>query len=99
MLSIPTLWLVFVVNFLALSLVWTYVARSYPNFGAARYWAAGAYFACAGAALFDAARHASSEMVTIRARRRAHDSMPVGLAPWASSASMNGRSPGRPRCW
>jgi diguanylate cyclase (GGDEF)-like protein len=51
MLSVPTLWLVFVVNFLALSLVWTYVARSYPNFGAARYWAAGAYFACAGAAL------------------------------------------------
>jgi diguanylate cyclase (GGDEF)-like protein len=51
MLSIPTLWLVFVVNFAALALVWTYVSRSYPNFGAARYWAAGAYFAGAGAAL------------------------------------------------
>jgi diguanylate cyclase (GGDEF)-like protein len=51
MLSIPTLWLVFVVNFAALALVWSYVARSYPNFGAARYWAAGACFACAGAAL------------------------------------------------
>ena len=51
MLSIPTLWLVFVVNFAALALVWSYVARSYPNFGAARSWAAGACFACAGAAL------------------------------------------------
>ena len=32
MLSVPTLWLVFAVNFLALALVWTYVMRSYPNF-------------------------------------------------------------------
>jgi diguanylate cyclase (GGDEF)-like protein len=51
MLSVPTLWVVFVVNFLALALVWTYVVRSYPNFGAARFWAAGAYFAIAGAAI------------------------------------------------
>jgi len=51
MVSIPTLWGVFVVNFLALALVWTYVLRSYPNFGAARFWAAGAYTAAIGAVI------------------------------------------------
>jgi diguanylate cyclase (GGDEF)-like protein len=51
MVSITTLWVVFVVNFLALALVWTYVLRSYPNFGAARFWTAGAYLATAGAAI------------------------------------------------
>src|SRR5436190_5854336 len=51
MVSIPTLWVVLVVNFLALALVWTYVARSYPNLGAARFWAAGAYFGAAGSAI------------------------------------------------
>jgi diguanylate cyclase (GGDEF)-like protein len=50
-LSVVTLWLVFVVNFFALGVVWTYVARSYPNFEAARFWAAGAFIASAGAAL------------------------------------------------
>ena len=38
MLSVVTLWLVFVVNFFALGVVWTYVARSYPNFEAMREW-------------------------------------------------------------
>src|ERR1700755_3205953 len=51
MLSVPTLWTVFVTNFLALGLVWTYVMRSYPNFDAARFWTAGALFAAFGAAL------------------------------------------------
>jgi diguanylate cyclase (GGDEF)-like protein len=51
MLSIPTLWVVFLVNFLALALVWSYVVRSYPNFGAARFWTAGAYLATAGSAV------------------------------------------------
>ncbi len=51
MVNVPTLWVVFVVNFLALALVWTYVVRSYPNFGAARFWAGGAYLATAGAAI------------------------------------------------
>jgi len=50
-LNVVTLWLVFVVNFLALGVVWTYVARSYPNFEAARFWAAGAFIASAGAAV------------------------------------------------
>ncbi|HRF08464.1 MAG TPA: GGDEF domain-containing protein [Xanthobacteraceae bacterium] len=40
MLSVSTLFLVFVVNFISLSLVWLYVMRSYPRFGAARFWAA-----------------------------------------------------------
>jgi diguanylate cyclase (GGDEF)-like protein len=51
MLSVPTLWIVFVVNFMALGLVWTYVARSYPNLGAARFWAASCYIAALGAAV------------------------------------------------
>jgi diguanylate cyclase (GGDEF)-like protein len=50
MLSVPTLWIVFVVNFMALGLVWTYVMRSYPNFRAARFWAASCYMAALGAA-------------------------------------------------
>jgi diguanylate cyclase (GGDEF)-like protein len=51
MLSVPTLWLVFVVNFLALGLIWTYVARSYPNFSAAPMWTGSAFIAAAGAAV------------------------------------------------
>jgi diguanylate cyclase (GGDEF)-like protein len=51
MVNIPTLWIVFVVNFLALALVWSYVARSYPSFHAARFWTGGAYFATAGSAV------------------------------------------------
>src|ERR1700755_1340752 len=51
MLSVPTLFVVFVVNFLAIGLVWTYVARSYPNFTAARYWCATALLAALGAGL------------------------------------------------
>jgi diguanylate cyclase (GGDEF)-like protein len=51
MLSVPTLWTVFVVNFCALGLIWTYVARSYPKFEAARFWTASAFLAAAGAAM------------------------------------------------
>src|SRR4051794_27456404 len=51
MLSVPTMWLVFVVNFTALGLIWTYVARSYPNFAAAPLWAASAFIAACGAAI------------------------------------------------
>src|SRR3954452_3812090 len=51
MLSVPTMWLVFVVNFTALGLIWTYVARSYPNFSAAPLWAASAFLAACGAAI------------------------------------------------
>jgi diguanylate cyclase (GGDEF)-like protein len=51
MLSIPTLWTVFVVNFLALGLVWAYVMRSYPSFEAARFWTGSAFIGAAGAAV------------------------------------------------
>ncbi len=51
MLSVPTLWIVFVFNFLALGLVWTYIMRSYPNFEAARFWTAAAFVAAAGASV------------------------------------------------
>jgi diguanylate cyclase (GGDEF)-like protein len=49
--NIPTLWVVFVVNFLALAMVWTYVVRRHPNFGAAKFWAGGAYLGTAGAVI------------------------------------------------
>jgi diguanylate cyclase (GGDEF)-like protein len=51
MLSVPTLWTAFVVNFLALGLVWAYVMRSYPAFAAARFWTSAAFAAAVGAAL------------------------------------------------
>ena len=49
MLSVPTLWTVMVINFLALGLIWAYVQRTYPSFEAARYWT-GSAFMCATAA-------------------------------------------------
>jgi diguanylate cyclase (GGDEF)-like protein len=48
MLSVPTLWTVFIVNFLALSLIWAYVMRSYPKLQAARFWTASAAVAVLG---------------------------------------------------
>jgi diguanylate cyclase (GGDEF)-like protein len=55
MLSVPTLWTVFVINFLALGLIWAYVMRSYPSFEAARFWT-GSAFAAAGGAAFSMLR-------------------------------------------
>lgn len=49
MLNVPTLWTVFVVNFLALGLIWAYVTRSYPKFVAARFWMASSFVGAAGA--------------------------------------------------
>ncbi|MFT4121817.1 GGDEF domain-containing protein [Bradyrhizobium sp.] len=51
MLSVPTLWTVIVINFLALGLIWAYVMRSYPKFEAARYWTAAAVLAATGSAI------------------------------------------------
>ena len=51
MLSVPTLWTVVVINFLALGLIWAYVMRSYPSFDAAPFWTGSALTAAAGAAL------------------------------------------------
>jgi diguanylate cyclase (GGDEF)-like protein len=49
MLNVPTLWVVFVINFLALGLIWAYVTRSYPKLEAARFWMASAFVGAAGA--------------------------------------------------
>ena len=49
MLNVPTLWTVFIVNFLALGLIWAYVTRSYPKFEAARFWMASSFIGAAGA--------------------------------------------------
>jgi len=51
MLSVPTLWTVFVVNFLAQGLFWAYVVRSYPKLDAARFWTGAAFAAASGSAL------------------------------------------------
>ncbi len=51
MLSVPTLWTVFVINFLALGLIWAYVARSYPKLEAARFWTGSAFAGATGATL------------------------------------------------
>src|SRR4051812_30130130 len=51
MLNVPTLWTVFIVNFLALALIWAYVMRSYPKFEAARFWTGSAFAAACGGAL------------------------------------------------
>ena len=50
MLNVPTLWTAFVINFLALGLIWAYILHSYPSLQAARYWT-GSAFAIAGAAV------------------------------------------------
>jgi diguanylate cyclase (GGDEF)-like protein len=49
MLSVSTLWTVFIVNFLALGLIWAYVVRSYPKFAAARFWMGSAFVGAGGA--------------------------------------------------
>lgn len=49
MLNVPTLWTVFVINFLALGLIWAYVAHAYPKLEAARFWTASAFVGAAGA--------------------------------------------------
>ncbi len=51
MLSVPTLWTVFVINFLALGLIWAYVMRSYPAFAPARFWTGSSFIAAAGASV------------------------------------------------
>jgi diguanylate cyclase (GGDEF)-like protein len=51
MLNVPTMWTIFVVNFLSLALIWAYVMRSYPKFEAAPFWTGSAFCAALGAAL------------------------------------------------
>ena len=49
MLNVPTLWTAFVINFLALGLIWVYILHSYPSLTAARYWTGSALALAAGA--------------------------------------------------
>jgi diguanylate cyclase (GGDEF)-like protein len=51
MLSVPTLWTAFVVNFLTMGLIWAYVAYSFPKLAAAKLWTGSACMAAAGAAM------------------------------------------------
>ncbi len=51
MLNVPTLWTAFVVNFVALGLIWAYILHSYPSFEAARFWTGSALSAALGAAI------------------------------------------------
>jgi diguanylate cyclase (GGDEF)-like protein len=48
MLNVPTLWTAFIVNFLALGLIWAYILHSYPSLTAARYWTGSALALAAG---------------------------------------------------
>ncbi|MDE2063944.1 MAG: GGDEF domain-containing protein [Bradyrhizobium sp.] len=45
MLNVPTLWTAFILNFLALGLIWAYILHSYPSFEAARFWTGSAFAA------------------------------------------------------
>jgi diguanylate cyclase (GGDEF)-like protein len=51
MLSVPTLWVTIIINFLSMGLVWAYVMRSYPKFAAARFWTAASLVAALGAGI------------------------------------------------
>jgi diguanylate cyclase (GGDEF)-like protein len=51
MLSVPTLWTAFVINFFTMGLIWAYVMRSYSKLEAARFWAVAAILAGSGALL------------------------------------------------
>ncbi len=51
MLNVPTLWTAFVVNFVALGLIWAFVMRSYPTFEAAHFWTGSAFAAALGASV------------------------------------------------
>jgi diguanylate cyclase (GGDEF)-like protein len=51
MLNVPTLWTAFVINFLALGLIWAYILHSYPSLTAARYWTGSALALAAGASI------------------------------------------------
>src|SRR3954453_14472504 len=51
LLSVPTLWLVFVGNFTALGLIWTYRPPTHSNFSAAPLGSGSAFIAAVGAAV------------------------------------------------
>ena len=51
MLNVQTLWTVFVANFLAVALIWAYVAHTYPKLEAAHFWAGSCFAAAVGASI------------------------------------------------
>ena len=51
MLSVPTIWITIIINFLSMGLVWVYVMRCYPKFTAAKFWAAASLVAALGAGI------------------------------------------------
>jgi diguanylate cyclase (GGDEF)-like protein len=67
MLSLPTLWTVFVVNFLSVGLIWAYVARSYPKLAATRFWTASAFTGAFGALLASAIMVISGSLLLLLA--------------------------------
>ena len=78
MLSVPTLWIIFVVNFVAIGIVWAYVVRSYPNLDATRFWMAGALVAASEVAAALVAlrkRGADSELTDERMARSPRDEL------------------------
>ena len=92
MLSVPTLWTVFVINFLALGLIWAYVMRSYPSFDAARYWTGSAFLAAAG-------RLCSQSCACFSRIRSCRCCLPAprwcwrsASPPWGSASSTTSRS-------
>ena len=86
-----TLWTAFVINFLALGLIWAYVMRSYPAFEAARFWTGSAFAAAIGAAI------AMLSMVARLAdpaigRRHGRRFSPLASPRWGSSGFTASRS-------
>ncbi|HLJ00564.1 MAG TPA: GGDEF domain-containing protein [Bradyrhizobium sp.] len=51
MLNVPTLWTAFIVNSIALGVIWAYIWCSYPSFEAARFWTASAFASATAAAI------------------------------------------------
>src|SRR5258708_40018549 len=76
MLSVPTLWIVFVINFLAVGMVWAYVMRSYPKFDAARFWAGSAFAAAVGAGSATVRVVMTDSLLPLLARRTAFSVAP-----------------------
>ena len=94
MLSVPTLWTVFVINFLAVGLIWAYVMQSYPKFEAARFWAGSAFAAAAGAGLATLRFATGWDSLLPLLAGGTVLILPPASLPWASSGFTAGRSPG-----
>jgi hypothetical protein len=97
MLSGPDAWTVFVINFLALGLIWAYVMRSYPSFEAARFWTGSAFAAAAGAAIAMLRVAFPDSLVPLLFAGTAWSWRSAWLR-WASASSSISRFPGARPC-